>query len=310
MHIVHSNDRERIEALISQNYEPIECSIDGKSLVGPLKMDHHGDNSALEGVAVRAYRDARGACKEGERDIIVPCTDLRTEESSRTSIKYIGNERFVVTGKGDADATFCIAALMGFLPDGLDDLAMLINEMDTNPIGLRLEEKGTDGARVLLFNQLTSGVEDATAFYAGVDTWRWMFQPWSQEKVNILLDAALEGEKTRVNIARQAKYEKISDDVALVESNAWGFDVWYADIAPCVVALAPDGNITVGAPNIEKAEQMFGPGGLKNIWDNIQPEGWGGRECIGGSPRGREMTRDEALEAANYIASQVKSATV
>lgn len=50
-----------------------------------------------------------------------------------------------------------------------------------------------------------------------------------------------------------------------------------------------------------KAEKFFGKGGLKNVFAKIEPQGWGGREAIGGSPRGQKLTREQALEAAKVI---------
>ena len=72
-----------------------------------------------------------------------------------------------------------------------------------------------------------------------------------------------------------------------------------------IVALAPNGNITVGAENTEEAEQIFGKGGLKNVFPLLTPEGWGGREAIGGSPRGMKMSWEDTLEAAQTILEQM-----
>ncbi|MEI6288553.1 MAG: hypothetical protein WCP18_03165, partial [bacterium] len=78
-------------AALEQGFEPIECSFGSEgSVVGSITMNHHGDHSGLEGVALRAYRDHFGARKS--------------------------DPRFVVTGAADADACFCIASLAGLLP--------------------------------------------------------------------------------------------------------------------------------------------------------------------------------------------------
>ena len=83
MKIYHSNDPQEIEHMLDEGYEPVECSIGGRSIVGDLQMDHHGELSHLTGVAIRAYENY-GARKD--------------------------DPRFVVTGAADADATFAIAA--------------------------------------------------------------------------------------------------------------------------------------------------------------------------------------------------------
>ena len=292
--IIHLNNPDGIIDRIAGGYCAVECSIGGESLTCGLKMDHHGSNSHLEGVSIRSYRDHYGARK--------------------------GDPRFVVTGKPDADATFAIAALCGLLPHPSNDiegkpwlagfdrdissLAALVNLIDTQPIGVRLEEKGQDGVLLLAFNATSSGMEDAVGFYSGVDRWRYL----TSRPQQAILDAALQSEKDRVESARDATVIMVGDEVAFVTgARTWGFDVWYAEHAPCVVSLAQDGNATVGCISTEKAEQMFGPGGLKTIFAKLAPEGWGGREAIGGSPRGYRMTYAEALSAAHQIASFVNA---
>lgn len=291
-------DKAEAERLVAEGYEAVECSFGhfGSSL-GSLAMDHHGSESHREGVAIRAYRDHFGSRKD--------------------------DPRFVVTGAADADATFAIAALCGILPhpsraaefekapppvkaSGTKDistLAALVNKVDTAPIGVRLEETD-EGVTLLLWNQMSSSSQDATSFHAGVDRWRCLLGRAPQA----LLAAAKTEEANRVAEARKAEVIKVSDQVAVVESPVWGFDVWYAEVAPVVVAyVAANGNVTIGCPDTEAAEKFFGPGGLKNVFAKLEPQGWGGREAIGGSPRGQQLTREQALEAARVIAAAVRS---
>lgn len=290
---------EAVEAvvLVVQGYEPIECSFGNHgSVVGKLTMDHHGAHSDLDGVALRAYRDHFGA---------------------RAS-----DPRFVVAGAADADATFAIAALAGVLPHpsraaelekapppvkaagtrDVSSLAELVNRVDTAPIGVRLEES-EEGTMLLLWNQMSSSAQDATAFHAGVDRWRALLG----RAPKALLAAAKAEEAARVTEARKAEVIRVSDSVAVVESAAWGFDVWYAEVAPLIVAyVATNGNVTVGCADVESAETFFGPGGLKNVFAKLEPTGWGGREAIGGSPRGVKLTRNDAIVAACVIASAIR----
>ena len=45
----------------------------------------------------------------------------------------------------------------------------------------------------------------------------------------------------------------------------------------------------LSCPNKEVAERAFGSGGLKNVFPRlpeIEGKEWGGREAVGGSPRG------------------------
>ena len=290
--IIWTADKADAEMLALGGFEPIECSFGHLgSVVGSLTMDHHGTYAHLEGVALRAYRDHFGARKD--------------------------DPRFVVTGAADADATFAIAALAGLLPHpsraaefegalppvkasgtrDISGLAALVNKVDTAPIGVRLEES-EEGVTLLLWNQMSSSSQDATAFHAGVDRWRALLG----RAPKALLAAAKTEEAARVAEARKAEVSKMSDQVAIVESAVWGFDVWYAEVAPVIVAyVAVNGNVTIGCPDVESAEKFFGPGGLKNVFAKLEPQGWGGREAIGGSPRGAQLTKDPAPQAANVL---------
>lgn len=39
----------------------------------------------------------------------------------------------------------------------------------------------------------------------------------------------------------------------------------------------------------------------------LRPDGWGGREAVGGSPRGVVLSLEQALEAAQVVAGSVKT---
>lgn len=270
--IVHTNDIAEARRLTAEGYEPIECSFGcGDSVLGPLNMDHHGAESWREGVALRAYRDHAG---------------------------YRPNGKFVVTGHADADATFAIAALAGYLPQGLEVLATLVNRVDTNPIGIYLSDE-EHGDTLLLWNRLSSGKQDATAFYAGVDRWRSLTGP---RPPKALLAAAKQEEALRVQDARTSTVivDRLAP-LAHVESPVWGFDVWYSEIADCIFAHTPEGNVTIGCASAEIAERIFGTGGLKNVFAHLSPAGWGGRETVGGSPRGMKITHEQAAEAFEQL---------
>jgi hypothetical protein len=298
LQIVHTSSKSEAKSLRDQGYCPVEwiCGTDG-SIMDDLCMDHHGAESHREGVAIRAYRDHFG---------------VRAEDP-----------RFVTTGAADADMTFAIASLAGYLPHpsrqaefdkspppvranmtrDLTRFAELVNRIDVNPIGIRLEESD-EGTVLLLWNQLSSSIQDATAVYSGVDRWRTLL---AGRQLKSLLAGTKAEETERVALARQAKVQRVSDQIVLVESAAWGFDVWYGDHAPVVVALTPNQNVTIGCIDNEQAEELFGPDGLRNVYPALEPSGWGGRESVGGSPRGVKLTREQALVAANMASRFVWS---
>lgn len=276
---------------------PMECSFGnmGSVVDSRFVMDHHGTLSHLEGVAIRAYRDHFGALRQQFQ---------------------LGVVKFVVTGAADADACFAIASLIGELPHpsraeefakyphhvqasmtrDLTDFAKLVNQMDTAPIGVHLEDLPY-GDVLMLWNQMASSVQDCTAFHSGVDRWRALFG----RPLTALLAATKAEKAEQVAKAREAVVTRVSDKVCIVVSDVWGFDVWYGDHAPVIVALTPLGNVTIGCPDTETAEALFGPGGLKNVFGKLEPQGWGGREAIGGSPRSMAMTIEQAAVAAATI---------
>lgn len=311
MQIIISNTSSEISNLIAQGFCAVECSIGGASLVDDLQMDHHGTLSHLEGVALRAYRDHFGARRD--------------------------DPRFVVTGICDADAAFAIAALAGLLPHpsrseefakaappvkaagcrDITGLAELVNKVDTDPIGIDLGSV-SEGDKLLLWGALFGGADNNLLAAAAVGGWVQLLArpPFALAP---LLAAAKDTETARRAEAQKDWEERGSQtgDVGVVtNSRAWGFDVWYGrqtDHAPndrrgwarpVVIALIESmGGITLGCPNNEVAEQLFGPGGLKNVFsrlDAIAP-GWGGREAIGGSPRGLKMTEANVQRAAEIV---------
>lgn len=283
----HSSSAAEIRALAAHGYEPIECSIGGASLVGELEMDHHGERSHLEGVAIRAYRDLFGRRR--------------------------ADPRFVVTGEPDEDATFAIAALAGLLParERLDllPLARLIDRADTDPIGLDLSAEPW-GGHVLLFRALVTFRPVSEAMFTfGATLWNQVASCPSA-----IRDAARALERERRARARAAEVLLCEPPVKLVRADEWGFDVWYGrrpeqsaaepagwDSPVVLLFDRRDRSVTIGCPNAYVATALFGPGGLKTVFAELAPPGWGGRESIGGSPRGLELTDEQALAAARAV---------
>lgn len=297
--IVHTTSAEEADELMCRGFEPIECSfgVHG-SVLGPLALDHHGSESHREGVALRAYRDHFGALAR--------------------------DPRFVVTGDADADATFAIAALCGLLPHpsresalqgkpsymtapllrNAIDLAVLVNGRDTDPFTIKLADHPW-GATLLLWEHLATGEQDASAFHAGVDRWR-LLTGFKAPK--LILDAAFAQEIDRVVKAREAMSNVVSSSVGFVEGEGWGFDIWYSEqpATPIVVAFEPGaGQVTIGCRDLKTAERLLGSGGLKNVFPKLEPKGWGGRETVGGGPRGMTLTRAQAIKAAEAIADLI-----
>ena len=67
--------------------------------------------------------------------------------------------------------------------------------------------------------------------------------------------------------------------------------------------IADEGRVSIGCQDAGTAEKLFGPGGLRNVFPHLLPAGWGGREAIGGSPRGTRLTRAQARGSAHAVAA-------
>lgn len=340
-----SNDIQEIKQLVSQGFCPVECSIDGESIVDALQMDHHGTLSHLEGVALRAYRDLFGARAK--------------------------DPRFVVSGKADADTCFCIAALAGLIPSPLQKevyaskprkiralitrdlfpLAETINRIDVDPIGVNISELPY-GDLLLIWNNMNRCSRDSLGLQSGVGMWRNLLH-MSAGSLELYLKAAKTYETNRGKNARKALKlaEKIGEVLFMEQPRSWGFDVWYGRKSgkekgiekgiekenekgnekeseeewvkgavsnpnslsswanPVVVAYTAYQRVTIGCPNQAVAEKIFGRGGLMTVFPELDKIvcGWGGREAICGSPRGVQLSIEQARMAVSVVNKQVTS---
>ncbi len=259
---------------VSRGYEAIECAFGKGSVMGPLNMDHHGEESWREGVALRACRDHYGALQ--------------------------AKPRFVVTGTPDADAVLAIIALAGLVPQASIPMAFadLVNRRDLNPIGIHLLEEKY-GEELLFFQQISKLHRDSRSFFRAI-----------QGMCKILLDGLTEEqrqqakrkEERRIGMAENCLMEHFGGDVMLVQGTVWGFDRWYLK-APIIVSYSQrHSSVTIGCVSEEQAIALFGDTGLLRVFDELG-QGWGGREAIGGSPRDKRLSIDDARDVARKVAN-------
>lgn len=286
--ILVTDEEAEARSLTAQGFCPVECAFGAVSVVDDLRMDHHGELSGEESVAVRAFRD----------------------------------HRCVLAGVADADATFAIAALAGLLPEpetGIAALAALadtIAVMDVDPIGRNVLAMPA-GDLLLTWNALFGGGRDRVAALAGVHGWRLLTDPALARRLAPFVHASSEAAAARRKTAEDdlERLGRYLGRVLLIEgARGPGFDVWYGRrpaagppdmpsgwAAPVVVASDAGGVATVGCPNATVAAALFGSGGLRNVYPVLAPVGWGGREAIGGAPRGRALSSEELHAAALAI---------
>ncbi|MCB9638618.1 MAG: hypothetical protein H6727_06895 [Myxococcales bacterium] len=271
--LVYTDHFSEAMALSALGYEPVECAYGGNgSVLGDLAMDHHGAESWREGVALRACRDHYGARKK--------------------------DPRFVVTGTPDADAVLAVIALSGLVPASQIPQAFyeLVNLHDVDPVPLDLLSMPY-GEELLYFQQLERLRRDRPSFFRAIDEMRRLLLGGLQPKQRTTIRRR---EEHRIQMAEESFLEHIGERVLLVESRVWGFDRWYRK-APFVVSYSQRASsITIGCRSMVVAEQMLGEGGLLRVFPQMG-HGWGGRESIGGSPRGVVFSFDQAREVAEKL---------
>lgn len=263
------------QSLAKQGFEPVECSFGNESVVGPLKLDHHGELSSEEPVSLKATKLAQ----EGIR-----------------------RNRFVVTGTPDADQIYAILALSGQVTPDLD-LARSIAEIDLDPINhSRLEPKYL---RIVIFFQVLDHsakmIQSQEAVEKALLIGKRIFDT-SKEIDPKIAEKAREEELARLAEVSKTVKAIIPDKVVLAEADFWTMD-GLSQIAEAIVAFMPKlGRITVGL----KRHNGFGRYGLKMVYPYLSKfihPGWGGRELIGGSPRGIRMDTEDAISTFQILAS-------
>lgn len=297
--IAVTRDPEEAQRHLQDGYCPVECSFGTVSVVDKLNMDHHGDLSHLEPVSLRAYRDHYGA---------------RSDDA-----------RFVVTGDADADACFAIASLAGVIPKSTPEqgeegcfqsLASTIALIDDTPVGFDLESLPM-GEGLLLWGSLMTESQGCHPFQFGVDLWSRMLNN-SDHFRQFQGIAVQQYRESRYSSLRNLKeHGTMIDDILVVrDCQLGGLVHWYQRnprygvsdprgwVHPLICLWSSiAGRMTIGCPNQQVAEMLFGAGGLLNVFENLKPEGWGGRQAIGGSPRGRGITWGEALNCISLIST-------
>jgi hypothetical protein len=298
--LIFTHDFAEATRLCAAGYEPIECAFGQHgSVLGPLALDHHGTESHREGVAIRACRDHYGA--------------------------RVSDPRFVVTGTPDADAVLAIVALAALVPQSklTPEFYELVNAHDTDPIGHDL--LGTEpGERLAWFNQREKLFQNVDGFGKAIGHMVHLLTHGLSAADRAAVHKADRGRRRRaldgVQMRLDARGEPlpVPEDfvklpvcrgeaavagaarVLVVHSTVWGFDAWYR-LAPVVVSYAERmAKVTVGCPDTDTADRIFGPGGLERVWPSLGV-GWGGRGTIGGSPRGQRLSIREAEATARKI---------
>ena len=279
-------------------YIPIECSFGNESVVDErYVMDHHGPYSHLDSVAIRAYRDFFGCCRD--------------------------NPKFVVTGFPDEDATFAICALTGCIPhpsmadrypnaplgmlqtarQNVLHIAELIAEADVDPDSA-LSLLDTFFGRLVLNWRLEAHptARDIVAWYGGVNNWRNLLTIQGDGYI----EASKDVQAQRFQKVLGASREECGGKTVVVDFSEFGpnsayyrkwFEVTDYDVLVAFIGGPTGlGNCSFVGRDYKTVKRRYGKGGFKAIYDKLVPGGSGGREIIGGSRRGGFFNWDTSIK--------------
>lgn len=317
--IVEKNFR-KAELLVKAGYCPVECSFGDKVVLDSLEMDHHGKMSYMESVAVRAYRDFFGVRANDPRFVVNHIdADCAFAIAALAGLLPHPDSKYARSLPEFKQKRW----LQDFLP-----LAETIAIMDTSPIGRTLSRMPF-GKMLITWKTLFAPTADDDLGAIGAVYGFRQLTSVSLAALSPYLNMATEVEDTYKDIALEDMRQRGNKDGSVLlinRSRIYGFSEWYKrrwDVVdaqraeawenPLVIAFSNRNKLVFGIPNKEVAEELLGVGGLQNLFAELNnyyclssEEGFGGRECIGGSPRGMEMTWDDVVVAANFLNKLVK----
>jgi hypothetical protein len=290
--------------LRNKGYCPVECSFGEGSVVDDLVMDHHGELSHLDSVAIRAYKGHFGARR--------------------------GNPKFVVTGFSDEDACFAIAALAGALPhhslvesfpnappamralarQNIVHVAEIIAKVDSDPNQAITLLDSHWGRVVLAWRIETSPTcRDILQWYGGVARWRDLLTIQSDD----FIEAARDTHHDNIAQVLSARSQKCGQNVTVVDFSQFGPNSLYyqkwCEESPVIIAHQAGTNglgpCSFAVRDVETARSFWGDLGLRAIYPTLNPMGCGGRETLGGSSRSQPVSWAQAIEFGNQISNSI-----
>jgi|SRR3989338_9234121 len=281
----YANTLHEAQEASDSGYEPVECAFGKTSIVGSLQLDHHGSYSHLNAVSIRAAKYAL----EGKE-------------------KY----QFVIAGSPDNDQMYAVAALSHNIPIKLED-AEAIAELDTDLIGR--DQTLPRYIKSLMFEQRTHGISrDLPGAEKALEI---LVDLYSRDIPKSEIEKAIDKEEQRRKRMISYVVSSEKDKIALAVSPEKGFPEWY-QIAPVVVSYNPEfKSISIGLcpkrgpPFSEKnGFDLLGEKGLMPLYslldEKLNKKGHGGREVVGGSPRGLAMSYEDALKTYAILKSEIE----
>ncbi|MDR1580562.1 MAG: hypothetical protein LBS35_09420 [Synergistaceae bacterium] len=298
--VLWNPDEDDIPRYMEDGFIPIEMATGRKSYVDFRLLDHHNEFSGRPSACLTAlahYGEAREA----------------------------GCAKFMMNHV-DADCVMTGVTLMGLLPgDVLRELNEDVGVLDTDPLRADVP-------------RLKYG-PSIQCWKAGMRTvknsgWSWLYG------VSLFVDIIVNPPRYEAVIARiedgeSARISRALEDYAtavigntgkvilIPSSRAWGLDVQFGRDADadfdhlsswrhwCLISRSEkNGNVLVSCPSKQLAENVFGRGGLMNVFPKlptINGKSWGGREAVGGSPRGEQVPDEMLGEVLRLVDGAVRA---
>lgn len=290
---------DKISGLIEKGVVPIEMAEGTISFCDDHELDHHNQFAANPAACI-------------------------------ISLKYYGEMEHggqFMANHVDLDCVASAAVLLGLIPKdqveefvkwaGLDDTDPLSPELRQNPVPEMVK-------KIRAWKDATSGPKNSgwawiSALHLLISLFR-NPEEWEQKIASLE-----QREEERKKIAAEDYDRRIefpdSRAIFIGPSRVWGFDIqmgrnpqedintsagWRHHLIFSYVAAM--GKVTMSCPNESVAEEIFGKGGMSNIYpllEKFNPTGWGGRAAVGGSGRNIKLTLDEARECFTYLVNNI-----
>lgn len=272
-------DENEIDGYIYDGFVPIEMAEGTKSYVDHRRLDHHNDLSALPSACITAL-DHYG--------------ELADDSPARIMVNHT-----------DSDSVMTGLTLLGLLPSELlTAMNPEIGILDTEPLLADKDKMKYADVIDLWKSGMGSVKQSGWSYIAGIDLWLDIIE--CKDDYTPMIEAMKAREETRRAMALEDHKNIVvgpSGRVALVPaSQVKGPEIHLERLqdAPAdtpegwrylctITRVVRAGNVMLTCPCVRVAEYAFGPGGLKNVFPKLPPiDGklWGGRESVGGSPRG------------------------
>ena len=296
-------EESEIEARMEEGFVPIEMAEGTRTYADFRRLDHHNE-----------YSDMPSAC--------VTALKFYGDLSGQTPARIMVNHT-------DSDSVMTGLTLLGLLPrDLLERLNPEIGQWDTEPL-MADETKLRFNDEIRIWKENMESVKrSGWSWLYGVQLWMDIFENRGSFDGYLATLKAREVERKKLALEDyQAAKIGPSGRVLLVEpSRVKGFDVQFGrqdGAAPdtlegwrhwCIISyIEKAGNVMLACPCRKVSELAFGPGGLKNVFPllpEVDGKAWGGRESVGGSPRGVTFPEDRLDEVLDIVDRRLQNGQV